>query len=462
MKRQTRSKSRRRKPEERDRRLRALPQPPDQPKGKPSEGVMAAMFNTPCRVVIMKGTDPPEPIIWHDDLRIWTKGLPALRAAVAEFIGNLEDKKDPYSTSFKDNVSKLVYYEAIQDSRLYAGTSFDANLQVVGLPFGKVYDLLEDRIRPGEKSDHVLMHTAVTPLDGDTPAFDRFMQQFTCGNEELERYIWRLIGYTLVGGGSEEIAVLLKGEGANGKGTLISILMDICGDYAALLQHDFFKSSAERRHQTEMAALHQKRLLANPESADGKWIVQRFKTITGEKHVMANRMRQDPTLITIVGCLWAGVNKTPILDGGRAMERRLRVIPCNMKLADDEIDPAVKNVHLPNELPQIMRRALEEAAAYLREGLLPTPECVEDESADFVENSAQPLDVWLSECTVEDEHAEETAKDLLASAKAWFEKSEYGWTVNAQTLGRFLKDNGLQSRRTKTARYWKGRRLIDG
>ncbi len=251
------------------------------------------------------------------------------------------------------------------------------------------------------------------------------------------------MGYTLTGG-REEIAILLKGEGANGKGTLIKgtligVLMDILGDYGAMPQPDFFKKSAENRHQAEMAVLDRKRLWVNPESADGAWVVQRFQVLTGEKSTTANKMRQDPMRIALDGTLWVGCNKTPTLDGGRAMARRLRVIPCDMRLKDSQIDPRVKNELLPAEYPAILWRMTQEAKAYLSDGLLPAPECVVEESREFLINSAQPLDAWLDERVNDsDPTAEVTFADLFTDTTDWFEEGGYTWKPTKQKLAKFL------------------------
>ena len=422
------------------------------------EVTMAERFMVDWRTAIDRSTQ--EPMLWQDRERVWSRGQVKLVAAINEY-ANTQGERDGnhYNAAFSRSVGDHVFWRAQRNCVATGGAGFNTWPDVLGLPDGKVANLRTGEIRNAQVGDRVTMKTAVMPAEGETTQFDEFLWMMTCEREDLYEYIWRLMGYSIVGTGEQEIAILLRGEGGDGKGTLIGVMQDVLGDYTALLQPDFFKATAERRHQTELAELDRKRLWANPESADGKWVVQRFKTLTGERHLTANRMRQDPVRIDLDGVLWVGVNKIPMLDGGRAMQRRLRVIPCDLRLRDSQINPALKNALLPAEYPQILWKIIRQAAAYHDGGLLPTPPCVAAESDEFLAYSAKPLDSWMEENVEVDEAYSEDYGVLYKDATQWHENAGHRQPTKT-AVGRFLKESGYTRHRTNGRTTWNGLRLI--
>ena len=401
-----------------------------------------------------------DPMLWDDEHRVWSRGDTALIAAVTgHAIRHGREHGHHYTKGQCDSIAGLVLRRAIRKCTATGGIRFNTRSDVLGLPDGLVADLRTGQVRKAHEGDRVTMRTALMPKQGEMPEFVDFLWQACCKREDLYDYVWRLMGYTLAGTGREEIAILLRGEGGDGKGTLIGVMQDLMGDYTALLQPDFFKATAERRHNTELAELDRKRLWANPESADGKWVVQRFKTLTGERHLTANRMRQDPIRIDLDGVLWVGVNKIPMLDGGRAMQRRLRVLPFDMRLTDDQINPALKHTLLPREYPQILHAMIAQCAAYHDEGLLPTPACVTAESDEFLAYSAKPLDSWMEENVEVDRAYDEDYGTLYKDATQWHENAGHRQPTKT-AVGRFLKESGFTRHRTNGRTTWIGLRLI--
>ena len=66
----------------------------------------------------------------------------------------------------------------------------------------------------------------------DCPRFEKFLREIMKGDDELYRYLRRILGYTLTGYTGEQVLFFGIGSGANGKSTLFSLLHDIFGDYA--------------------------------------------------------------------------------------------------------------------------------------------------------------------------------------------------------------------------------------
>ncbi len=94
--------------------------------------------------------------------------------------------------------------------------------------------------RTGQPHPHSPGHrsTVQLPVEYDPgatcPAFDRFLAEVLPRDclptkDDPNGFIWELIGYTLFSGNPLHIAILLYGNGRNGKGTLIRVLKHLLG-----------------------------------------------------------------------------------------------------------------------------------------------------------------------------------------------------------------------------------------
>lgn len=124
--------------------------------------------------------------------------------------------------------------------------------------------------------------------DATCPQFDEFLGQVVAP-DDIE-VIWELLGYLLFNGNPWHKAVMLVGEGRNGKGTLLRILRAIIGkaNYSAVSLHDLVNT----RFST--ASLFGK--LANiAGDIDGKYLESTalLKAITGEDSVSAEHKGRD-------------------------------------------------------------------------------------------------------------------------------------------------------------------------
>lgn len=396
--------------------------------------------------VIAIDRDDGRPRIWRPDARQWLTGTEHLRAEAAGWIRDTlesDERGEHYSRGYADDVATLAAREALRVSAPLGGTEFDHRADLLGLPAGRVADLRNGEIRDAALGDRVTMSTAVVPdADCPTPRWSRFLDEVTMHRGDLRAWLVRAAGYTLTGTAREEVAFLLRGTGANGKGVLIGAMVGCLGDYAATLPPDFFRPSAERRHTTELADVHKRRLIAQPEAADGPWVTQRLKILTGgDGTLRARRMREDPRDVALHGVVWSAVNNTPMLGGGDAVARRLRVAPFDFRPADP--DPGLKAA-LAGEAPGILAALIDAAADYHRDGLAPQPECVTAESAVFATESARPLDAWLAERT-EAATAETEFRLLFEDAQEWFELGGHARTPSSTAFGRFLTDRGYRS-----------------
>ena len=64
------------------------------------------------------------------------------------------------------------------------------------------------------------------------PEWTKFLNQIFAEDEELIKFMQRVVGYSLTGYVSEQRLFILIGTGANGKSTFLKVLQSLTGDYA--------------------------------------------------------------------------------------------------------------------------------------------------------------------------------------------------------------------------------------
>ena len=216
-------------------------------------------------------------------------------------------------------------------------------------------DLRTGRLREHRRED---LLTKIVPVSFDTnadcPSWRRFLGQVFAADSELIEYVQRLFGYGLTGDVREQILPIFWGRGANGKSTLINIILSMLGeDYAVKASRDLFMSRKSDSHPTQLARLFGKRIIVCTESQEGGRLDEGLvKELTGGDRITARRMREDywqfdpthkPILVT---------NHKPEIRGtDEGIRRRLRLVPFTVRFWNpDDTEECVKG--LPNELKQ--------------------------------------------------------------------------------------------------------------
>lgn len=117
-------------------------------------------------------------------------------------------------------------------------------------------DLRTAVLRPHHRADFLTKRAPVVYDDRATcPVWDAFLHRIMHENTDLMRFLQKAFGYALTGSTREQCLFLLYGIGANGKSTLIDILLALLGDYAKQAE---FTTFLYRQHDTvrnDLAAL---------------------------------------------------------------------------------------------------------------------------------------------------------------------------------------------------------------
>jgi putative DNA primase/helicase len=282
---------------------------------------------------------------------------------------------------------------------------------------GLVVNMETGKRRKAVPADMFMKTAACQPLKIETPVFDEFIKEITLDREELAAWIMRYCGYALTGITREQFFANFYGGGGNGKGTLIHLLQRIIGDYAVELP---VKSVVLERNEVkrdfDLANLPGRRLaIISDAPKNTRYNVENVKKITGEDVLTAEQKYEKAYQFTSVAKLIVSSNDKIILPStGEDMRRRVRLVPFDLQLKEDEKDKRLQE-KLLKEAPGILEKLLREAEAYISGGF---PECALINDATNCYFLEQDTVAQFTEACITSGNGVQAGK-LYAAYKAW-------------------------------------------
>lgn len=240
-------------------------------------------------------------------------------------------------------VRGAVELASAQEGIALRSTDLDADPYLVNCTNG-VLDL-----RTGELGSHNpdLLLTKITGAayikDAARPTFDKFLARVQ-PDPEVRAYLARTLGLGLFGKVAEHLLPVLYGVGANGKSTLIEIVLTALGDYGITADPGLLIDRGNV-HPTGQADLHGKRLAVTHETDAGRRLAEAtVKLLTGGDRITARRMREDfwqfdPShTVVMIG------NHKPVITGtDEGIWRRIKLVPFDVVIPEGERDTELKD-----------------------------------------------------------------------------------------------------------------------
>jgi putative DNA primase/helicase len=320
-----------------------------------------------------------------------------------------------------------------------------------------VVDLLTGQFK---KYDSALLITQRSSIEFDPEArcdrFLSFLDQVLNGHISLIEFAQLFFGYCLTGDVSEHVAALLVGEGANGKSTLLQILLYVLGDYASMAAPGLLMAKKMEQHPTEVADLHGKRLVCTVEVQEGKRFNEAlFKWLAGGDQLKARRMREDffdftPSHKFVIAC-----NHKPFVsDFTEAFWRRIRIIPFDVTIPKEAQDRNLID-KLKDEARGILAWLVSGCVKWVNDGL-PEPEEVKAATRGYREEQ-DVIKAFIDECCeVKTERDEEQVGTVYAKYKTWAEDNGER-IISSKRLSAKLKEKGFMNYQATDGKYrWKG------
>lgn len=256
------------------------------------------------------------------------------------------------------------------DSRLLTRMD-DLDADALALCVGTgVIDLRNGELRAHNRQE---THTRLVPIAYDTeascPRFEDFLATVLQGDAELIAWIQKAFGYSITGDTREQVAFVLHGDGANGKSTLLNVLVGMLGEHAVTADSSTFTTAGrDRAARSDIARCARRRVVVASETPRGAHLDEDlFKRSTGGERITARFNRMDEIEFSPTFKIWLGVNHLPVIEGnGHAIWRRMRIVPFSHRVESPDLELG-RRLHA--ELPGILAWAIRGCARWQAEGL---------------------------------------------------------------------------------------------
>lgn len=329
--------------------------------------------------------------------------------------------------------------------------NFDTNPWLLNVVNGTI-DLQMGKLRPHRREDLI---TKLAPIEFDRkakcPRFRAFLAQIFDGNKGIIGFLRRTIGYALTGDTSEQVIIFLYGLGANGKTTLIRVILDMLGDYAAQTPTETLLVRRYEGIPNDVARLKGARFVSAVEAEGGRRLAEaRVKQLTGGDKVAARFLRREFFEFEPTFKIFVATNHKPVIHGtDNAIWRRIRLVPFNVTIPPDEQDRKLMD-KLRSELPGILAWAVRGCLEWQKQGLLEPDEV--RAATDEYRAEMDVLGAFLIDCCKKDASARVMAKALYATYQFWCDANgEKSTSQNA--FGRRLTERGFKRKRNPKGNY---------
>lgn len=311
------------------------------------------------------------------------------------------------------------------------------------------------QLHPHSRDDLITM---LAPVEydptADCPRFEAFLREIL-PDQEVRAFVLSWLGYCLLGLTNEQIVTFFIGRGANGKSTLLELIADLFGDYAATVPiatflHDSKKHGGEAT--PDLARLPGRRFVqANEPERGDRFSESTVKSITGLSRVSVRALYGSPFEYVPIFKITISANSYPVIRGADdGIWRRIRVVPFDYTIPKEKRDSGIKTRLIREEGKGIFRRIVDAAVRYCEIGHLAPASAVQNATESY-RTESDPLGQWLDSCVIQSD--EWTPAVLLY-------KNYCGWCrANAHTpltdtlFGRLLRERGISKRVPKLTEY---------
>jgi putative DNA primase/helicase len=254
------------------------------------------------------------------------------------------------------------------------------------------------------------------------PTWETFLSKILGGNQDLITFAQRVIGYCLTGLTTEQSLFILYGSGSNGKSTLLDVILKLTGEYGLTTPASTLLAKKSDAPSYDVAQLAGVRFVSASETDQDKKLAEgTVKSLTGDKTVTARLLYGNPFRFNPLCKIFLATNNKPVITGqDYGIWRRVKLIPFNVTITEEEKDPQLYE-KLVAELPGILNWAIQGCLDWQQEGLNPPEAVLQATQAYKKEQDA--LNQFLEEECILASSATCTAKELYACYCKWSEDS---------------------------------------
>lgn len=311
--------------------------------------------------------------------------LADLRQALAESLDDKELRNDVRKCESAAGVAGVLDIAAALTPFASAIPDLDADAHLLNVANGTL-DLHTLELRPHRPADRItkVCRGAYRP-NTESPLWTTFLAR-VLPDEDVRGFLQRLVGVGLLGAVREHVLPILTGVGANGKSVFDKAIRYSLGDYACTAEPDLFMHRESAHPTGEMDLRGVRWVVVSESDKDRRLAEATMKRLTGGDTIRARRMRQDFVEFTPSHTALVITNHLPKVSGDdAAVWRRLRVVPFNVVIPEDEQDQEL-DARLQLEADGILAWAVDGYREYLDRGL-DEPGSVRDATDTYHRNS---------------------------------------------------------------------------
>jgi len=337
-----------------------------------------------------------------------------------------------------------------------------------------VIDLRNGLGSQGRPDDYLLKASPIewAGLNAECPRFDQFQLEVFDGNEELCKYMDRLVGCGITGTTKEHVFPVLQGQGRNGKSVYVDIIRYVLGELAGPIESEMLldqgRSKSSSGPSPDIMRLKGLRIAFASETDEGrKFSSARVKWLTGgDPLVGRNPHDKYPTEFDPTHMLWLLTNSKPHAHGDDfAFWERMQLIFFGISFVSRE--PKAENERRANkglveelkkEGPGILAKFVRGCLAWQKEGLNP-PSIVKEATAEY-RRDEDLIAGFIEDC------CEETAEGTCGSTEAykafenWY-RNEKGHKVPSQKVFGQLMGKKFERAKSGGKKVYRGLVIID-
>jgi putative DNA primase/helicase len=333
----------------------------------------------------------------------------------------------------------------------------DADPWLLNVQNGTV-DLRTGELRPHRPADYLTkICRAEYHPDAVAVLFVAFLARIFRTHPTLIDYMQKVFGYAASGSTREQCVFFLFGLGANGKTTLIDIIMWVLGDYGSKADPDLLmQRDGSPGHPTSIADLFGARMAVCSESNDGKRFDEsRLKDLSGETIIKARWMYGDFFSFVMTAKIFLYSNHRPIVRGtDLGFWRRMKLIPFVETISEDEKDRDLLE-KLKAEADGILAWIVFGAVLWQLDGLGDPPTVAD--ATNTYRTEMDSIGLFIDDICLKADGLKSYAADLYAAYSKWCtDAGEH--PLSQKRLGTALAEKGFKSDRCtySNRRKWLG------
>ena len=251
---------------------------------------------------------------------------------------------------------------------------------------------------------------------------------------------------------------ILHGTGANGKTTFLEVVRTLLGNYAKTADASLLLTKKSEGVRNDVARLAGARFVSTAETEAGRRLAEALvKQLTGGDTITARFLYSEHFEFKGHFKLFLATNHRPHIRGvDKAIWRRIRLIPFEVTIPDDEQDKALPE-KLNAELPGILAWAVQGCLEWQMEGLGIPPEI--SAATEAYRQESDVVGAFIAERCVQKSGIKTAAGKLYQEYQQWCEQNGEE-SLKQRDFGMQLSERGFKPGRDGRTRFRLGIGLV--